>query len=67
MENNDEEMDRELWIRKTKLLYPEVEDWVIEMAVDGWLKNGGEKVDIDEEAVQQEKDKMFKGVEYSGY
>jgi pyruvate/2-oxoglutarate dehydrogenase complex dihydrolipoamide acyltransferase (E2) component len=64
---NDEEMDREIWIRKTKVLYPEVEDWVIEMAVDAWLKNGGEKVEIDEEVVQQEKDKMFKGLEYSPY
>ena len=64
---NDDEMDRELLIRRTKLLYPEVEEWVIEMAVDGWMKNEGKKIEIDEEAVQKEKDKMFKGLEYNGY
>jgi len=39
-----DELDRDLWIRKTKLLYPEVEDWVIEMTVDTWIRNEGKDI-----------------------
>ena len=45
----NDDLDRDLWIRKTKLLYPEVENWVIEMAVDAWIKNEGKDIEIDEE------------------
>lgn len=65
MENDD--LDRDLWIRKTKLLYPEVENWVIEMAVDAWIKNEGKDVEINEEEVVKEMNNMFKDIEYNGY
>lgn len=67
MDKEYEEYDRDLLIRQAKLLYSDVEDWIIEMAVSAHIKTGGQKIEIDEEAVQQEKAKMFKGLEYSGY
>lgn len=63
----NDDLDRDLWIRKTKLLYPEVENWVIEMAVDAWIKNEGKDVEINEEEVVNEMNNMFKDIEYNGY
>lgn len=59
-----DELDRDLWIRKTKLLYPEVEDWVIEMAVDAWIKNEGKEIEFKKEEYERERANMFQGTEY---
>ena len=64
MENKIDELDRDIWIRKTKLLYPEVEDFVITMAVDAWIKNDGKEIVFNEEEYEKERDAMFKGLEY---
>lgn len=61
------DIDRDIWIRKTRLMYPEVEDWVIEMAVDAWIKTKGEALEFDEETLakaQKTRDEMFQGLEY---
>ena len=64
MENKIDELDRDIWIRKTKLLYPEIEDFVITMAVDAWIKNNGKEIVFNEEEYEKERDAMFKGLEY---
>lgn len=62
-----DEIDRDLWIRKTKLMYPEVEEWVIEMAVDAWIRNEGKDIEFKKEEYEREMDNMFQGTEYSPY
>ena len=33
----DEEMNKDLLLRQSRLLYPEVEDWVLNMAIEAYL------------------------------
>ena len=33
----DEEMKKDLLLRQSRLLYPEVEDWVLNMAIEAYL------------------------------
>lgn len=58
------EIERELLLRQSKLLFPEVENWLLEIAVDAYLKNGGEKVAINEEEASQVKSSFFQDLEY---
>lgn len=58
-------MERELLIRQTKLLFPEVEDWTIEMAVDAYIKGEGELPEISEDEAMEVKNNMFQGLEYN--
>jgi hypothetical protein len=42
----DEEMNRDILLRQSRLLYPEVEDWVLNMAIEAYvneLKQNEEK------------------------
>lgn len=42
----DEEMNKDLLLRQSRLLYPEVEDWVLNMAIEAYvneLKQNEEK------------------------
>ena len=69
-EREYDELDRDLWVRKTKLMFPEVEDFVIEMAVDAWLKNEGKSFELNEETKEEArkyKQGMFEGLSYNGY
>lgn len=33
----DEEMNKDLLLRQSRLLYPEVEDWVLNLAIEGYI------------------------------
>ena len=33
----DEEMKKDLLLRQSRLLYPEVEDWVLNMAIEAYI------------------------------
>ncbi len=33
----DEEMNKDLLLRQSRLLYPEVEDWVLNMAIEAYV------------------------------
>lgn len=33
----DEEMNKDLLLRQSRLLYPDVEDWVLKMAVEAYI------------------------------
>lgn len=42
----DEEMNKDILLRQSRLLYPEVEDWVLNMAIEAYvneLKQNEEK------------------------
>lgn len=58
-------MERELLIRQTRLLFPEVEDWTIEMAVDAYIKCEGQLPEISEDEAMKVKNNMFQGLEYN--
>ena len=34
----DEEMNKDLLLRQSRLLYPEVEDWVLNIAIEAYVK-----------------------------
>lgn len=33
----EEEMDKDVLLRQSKLLYPEVEEWILKIAVEGYI------------------------------
>lgn len=33
----DEEMNKDLLLRQSRLLYPEVEDWVLKLAIEAYI------------------------------
>jgi hypothetical protein len=33
----DEEMNKDLLLRQSRLIYPEVEDWVLNMAIEAYV------------------------------
>jgi len=33
----DEEMNKDLLLRQSRLIYPEVEDWVLNMAIEAYI------------------------------
>jgi len=37
----DEEMKKDLLLRQSRLLYPEAEDWVLNLAIEIYLKQKG--------------------------
>jgi len=45
----DEEMNKDLLLRQSRLLYPEVEDWVLNMAIEAYVN----------ELKREKSDKMF--------
>jgi len=36
VDNKKEEIERDLLLRQSKLLYPDVEDWVLNMAIEAY-------------------------------
>lgn len=33
----DEEMNKDLLLRQSRLLYPEVEDWILKLAIEAYI------------------------------
>ena len=64
IEEKDEEMEKEMLMRQAKILYPEVEEWVLEMSIKAHLNM--EKIDYNPTAEEGEKIKAtyFAGNEY---
>jgi uncharacterized membrane-anchored protein len=44
--NEEREAKREMYIRHSRMLYPEKENWIIEMAVDAYILQEEKGVDI---------------------
>lgn len=67
MDNIEEDntgIERDLLLRQSRLYFPEVEEWLLEIAVDAYLKNNGEKLEINEEEALKVKNSFFQGLEY---
>lgn len=35
--DKDEDLTKDILLREAKLLYPEVEDWILKIAIDGYI------------------------------
>ena len=62
--NEEEEIEKELLLREARLLYPDVEEWVLNMAIKAHLKLNGEKFVSDVERGNNIKNQYFQGREY---
>lgn len=65
-EDEDYEMKEEMLVRETKLRFPEVEDWVISMAVKAHLnlESIGDNYNPNAEEGERIKKTYFDGLEY---
>jgi hypothetical protein len=45
---NQEEIERDLLFRQSKLLYPDVEDWVLNMAIEAYQNELKQEKDMNE-------------------
>jgi hypothetical protein len=65
-EDEEYEMKQEMLMRETKLRFPEVEDWVISMAVKAYLnlETLGSDYDPNPEEGERIKKTYFDGLEY---
>ena len=46
-EEDEEEEEKDMLIRQARVLYPEIEQWVIEMTVSAYVKQKQQNPDID--------------------
>ena len=44
-----DELDRDLLLRQSRLLYPDVEDWILNMSIDAYFKSLGKEEEEEEE------------------
>jgi hypothetical protein len=44
-------IDRDLLLRQSRLLYSEVEDWILEMSIDAYINSLGKEAETEEETV----------------
>lgn len=45
-DNKEEEFERDLLLRQSKLLYPDVEDWVLNLAIEAYQNEVKNEKDI---------------------
>lgn len=48
MDTKKEEIERDLLFRQSKLLYPDVEDWVLNMAIEAYQNEIKQEKDMNE-------------------
>ena len=52
--NKDQELDFDLLLKQAKVLYPEVEEWVLKIAVEAYIRQGGnDRPDVSGEAIEE--------------
>jgi hypothetical protein len=47
-----DELDRDLLLRQSRLLYPDVEDWVLNMSIEAYIKSLGKEEEPEPEALK---------------
>ncbi len=52
----DESLDKDILLRQSKLLYPEVEEWVLNIAIEAYLKQRG--IDTNSGELKEEMQEM---------
>ena len=45
-EEDEEKDEKDMLLRQTRILYPEVEEWILEMTVSAYLKQNQQNPDI---------------------
>lgn len=48
VDNKKEEFEKDLLLRQSKLLYPDVEDWILNMAIEAYKNELKDEKDINE-------------------
>ncbi len=48
VDNKKEEFEKDLLLRQSKLLYPDVEDWILNMAIEAYQNEVKNEKDINE-------------------
>jgi hypothetical protein len=64
MDEIEEEYDEDLLLRKSKLLYPDVDTWVLEMAIRAHINLKGKPFEKDDEEGKALKAKYWDGTSY---
>jgi len=50
-----DDIDRDLLLRQSRLLYPEIEDWILEMSVEAYIKSLHKEKEPEPEPVNMSK------------
>lgn len=61
----DKELEFDLLLREARIRFPELEDWILNMAVKAYINNNGEKLVYDKEEAEAHKKTYFQGLEYN--
>jgi predicted enzyme involved in methoxymalonyl-ACP biosynthesis len=61
----DKELERDMLLRECRVRYPEVEDWVLQMAVKAYLNLNGEKFVSNYEEGEKIKQSYSQDLEYT--
>jgi len=64
IEEEDREFDEDMLLRESKLRFPDVEEWILKMAIKAHLNLGGEKFVSDLVKGEEIKKTYFQGNEY---
>ena len=64
MENIEDSVEYDLLLRKAKLLYPDVEEWVLKIAVKAYFNLGDKEFENDPNIGNSIKSNYFQGTEY---
>ena len=49
-----DEIDRDLLLRQSRLLYPEIEDWILNMSIEAYIKSLAREEEADEAEAEEE-------------
>lgn len=65
-EEETDELEKDMLMRQSKLLYPDVPEWILDIAIKAHLniEKLGENYKPDEEAGAKFRERYFKGTEY---
>ena len=56
--DKDQELDFDLLVKQAKVLYPEVEEWVLKIAVEAYIRQGeNDRPDVSSEAIEEIRNK----------
>lgn len=60
----EKSFEHDLLLRQAKVLFPDVEEWILDMAIKAHIKLGNDDFDNDPEKGMEIKSTYFQGTEY---
>ena len=51
-----DEIDRDILLRQSRLLYPDVEDWILNMSIEAYIKSLGKEQEEEEPIISKQCD-----------